>query len=665
MKPIIKTVTAILLGAILLVTNTNILAASTVKPVIKVDQISRTSLVAGETYDIEVTLKNVGNYTARNVEAALLEQTETPLNIETGVTTTYMDKLEEGKTIVMKVRISVDKEAKAGVYPIKVTGKYAKLVFAESTENTNFSLDETINFTVIKTEVFNNLTATVEPVRPLIAGQAGQLSLKLSDNSGAILKDVKVTMLENPTAGIKRKQDGAKTIDKIYKETVELKYDVLVDKEISGYLPVKFKVEYTDGDVGLKKEQELLLYAYVQGGEQGNLVIKSLSNSAYSVSDNSQVTVNLVLENTKDVVLKNVQVIATPEKGLIIMGQSAITIPEFGKGQKPFYFKVKAAKDLESGNYPINFKIVYEEGKKEIAGATSVYVNKTDTKNESVPRMVIDSFRLGEDKIYVGTQFNLELVVKNASNTKQVNNLKLMIEGVGEVKALLPIDKSSSTYIGKLGPNETYKVTIPYQVVSDINGGVYELNVNFEYEDASYKALKDVEKLYLPIYQQPRLEASDAKVVNPTETGYSLRMDFYNTGKVDIKNLMVDIKGDFETTNSKYYVGDFKVSKMDVYEVQIIGKAPEKVKGTIVFRYDDTFGKEIKVEKPFEATNPNYQNAQTSPNPEAEAQAEAEAKINSGFGFIGIILTVLPILLVLAVIGGVIYYIIRKRRKAK
>ena len=47
---------------------------------------------------------------------------------------------------------------------------------------------------------------------------------------------------------------------------------------------------------------------------------------------------------------------------------------------------------------------------------------------------------------------------------------------------------------------------------------------------------------------------------------YPVSLEFYNTGKVTLYNMMVKIEGDFQTENGQYYVGNFQSGNSEHFE---------------------------------------------------------------------------------------------------
>jgi hypothetical protein len=196
-------------------------------------------------------------------------------------------------------------------------------------------------------------------------------------------------------------------------------------------------------------------------------------------------------------------------------------VPTLAQEEKTFEFKVTAPKNMEKGNYPINITVNYGDKGEKVVGSTSLYVDNETTKNESAPRIIVENFKLSKDKIMVGDEVELDLTVKNASTSKSVKNLKAVISTNDGGKAFLPVNQSSSIYVGTLGVGETTDITIPYKVLNNIDGGVYELSLDFEFEDKDYKSFKDKETIYVPVYSEGKLMISDVHVGKELDNSYT------------------------------------------------------------------------------------------------------------------------------------------------
>lgn len=456
-------------------------------------------------------------------------------------------------------------------------------------------------------------------------------------------------------------------------ETKEISFEVqALEGATTKNYPMGILVEYN----GKKVNQYTGLYV-----ENST---KTVSLSDIKISDSSievgeSTTLTTMLTNSSDELLEEVIVKLSYDEALIPITQDAMSIYDLKPGEsKKVTFKVKATEASTSRNYSLTVEATFGEAvvlgnnavRPSVKQYIGVYVHNARSINgdKSTPRMVVESFTLSKDQIYVGDEFDLKFTVRNASIEKDVENLKVIVGSSDEGKTILPVNQSTSIYVGALGMRETRELTIPYKVLANSEGGVSVLTLNFEYDDTEDKSFKDTEKIFVPIYKKNKITASDVRVGKLLGNAYTLEMDFYNTGKIDIRNLMVDIKGDFETKNSNYYVGDFSTGRMDVYDVQIIGDAPQTISGTILFTYDDTFGEATTIEKEFSITNDQYMepmdmnemgNMGEMGNIEgANDMTNVEIPVEKST-------SKLPIILGVIALGVVAFFVIRKIRKRK
>jgi hypothetical protein len=176
---------------------------------------------------------------------------------------------------------------------------------------------------------------------------------------------------------------------------------------------------------------------------------------------------------------------------------------------------------------------------------------------------------------------------------------------------------------------------------------ICDINFNFTYEDEAGTIYSDLETIHIPVAEETALTASNVRIGNVRDDGYTLELDFYNTGKGILKNLMVDLEGEFEASNSNYYVGDLQSGRMDIYSVAVNGEIPEDFSGTVLFTYEDNAGRKNELEVPFEL---HYTK------PVVEPVITEENTKSGGFPYIAIVLLGL---------GGVVtYVVIRRKRKA-
>lgn len=189
------------------------------------------------------------------------------------------------------------------------------------------------------------------------------------------------------------------------------------------------------------------------------------------------------------------------------------------------------------------------------------------------------------------------------------------------------------------------------------------------YEENDQLKTNTMDDLFgIPVVQPAKLETSDVIVYEPAIVGEPVYItsEFYNMGKVTLSNLMVRVEGDFDTKESNYFVGNFEIGMSDYYEAPITPLMPGETKGLLVFTFEDSAGKEHRIEKEFTV---NAMDAAPVINP--NIPLDPNFPIDPGMypdmnGKPGSNIPIIPIAVGAGVIVLiVVFIIIRKRRKKR
>ncbi|MDG2774741.1 hypothetical protein HKB01_04830, partial [Vibrio parahaemolyticus] len=140
------------------------------------------------------------------------------------------------------------------------------------------------------------------------------------------------------------------------------------------------------------------------------------------------------------------------------------------------------------------------------------------------------------------------------------------------------------------------------------------LTAHFEYEDTNGNEYTATELIGVPVVQESKLETSEIGYVQEAYVGQPtpISVEFFNTGKVTLYNMMVKLEGDFQTENGQYFVGNFQSGSSEYFEGYVIPYQSGEVKGALVFSFEDSTGQMQEIRKEFtlnvmEMTpSPNY-----------------------------------------------------------
>ena len=109
----------------------------------------------------------------------------------------------------------------------------------------------------------------------------------------------------------------------------------------------------------------------------------------------------------------------------------------------------------------------------------------------------------------------------------------------------------------------------------------------------------------MPVVQQAKLEVGDVLPQGEFMVGGEtpLSIDYYNTGKANLSNVMIKIKGEglkFDTPS--YYKGAFAPGSQDTFMVNVTPDTPGQKKVELVWTFEDSMGVTQEVKKEYEFT---------------------------------------------------------------
>lgn len=350
---------------------------------------------------------------------------------------------------------------------------------------------------------------------------------------------------------------------------------------------------------------------------------------------NSKATISFDLENTGRLVAKNLKVQANSQdqNGLASRTVSIIQLKELAPGEKKnFSYDFMVTPSAETKNYPVELKVEYTDDSKAEAQSTSQIVgvfvkaptDKNDGKpvNESTPKLIIEDYYLEPQTIEAGKPFKLYLKFFNTNAKKAVKNIKIFLtsdtqESVGSgengqsgssmptASVFTPVDSSNTFYIANIAPGARIEKEISFTTVPDTAAKTYTVVANFEYEDAKANKYTDTAQIGVPVVQQAKLEVGDVLPQGEFMVGGEtpLSIDYYNTGKANLSNVMIKIKGEglkFDTPS--YYKGAFAPGSQDTFMVNVTPDTPGDKKIELVWTFEDSMGVTQEIKKEYEFT---------------------------------------------------------------
>ena len=285
-----------------------------------------------------------------------------------------------------------------------------------------------------------------------------------------------------------------------------------------------------------------------------------------------------------------------------------------GRGQVvEFLYHLRLSKKATVGVKQVDFNVTYRNDEGDLkSGTVSLFVNvrkglsPTSDKDTttSVPKLIIESYKLSSDKIYAGETFDLEFTIKNTSDNTNLQNVQIHIKDAGETATIVPASGGSNTlYISKIGKGQSSSQKVSLQTAPDATAKAYTLNVDFSYESASTNAAHTAnETIAVPILQKIRLKCDEPTVyddVSYLDSSTSMSIKMYNMGRSSVYNCIVDVEGNGLKLEESYFGGTLSAGSTLAADISVIPSEAGDIQGTVVISYEDVYGEPGEERLPF------------------------------------------------------------------
>lgn len=283
----------------------------------------------------------------------------------------------------------------------------------------------------------------------------------------------------------------------------------------------------------------------------------------------------------------------------------------------PLDYSFAIRKDAYSGYYPISMKIYYSTsstGDELETYETSFYVHvqnkeKEDEKGDfnehdrTKARVIVDGFVTNPETIIAGDEFDLTLIIKNASTDIAATNLLFTFESekVSESAVFTTESGSSSIALDRLGPGATKEIKLRLASKPGVDQRSYGLKVIAKFDSPEFKNAEESMSVDIPIRQIARLNTGTFDIMPESiNVGDEANIMFgiNNTGKVILYNVMVKFEADsIRTTDT--YVGNIKPGETGNVDCMVAGEAPTTDDGIVkvTITYEDENGEVSSEEK--------------------------------------------------------------------
>lgn len=592
-------------------------------------------------------------------------------------------ELRSGSSSSLSFKVKVDEMAEDRNYslPLKIT--YYDFDGIEQSPIT-----ETINIRVKNEKTSPQILVSrvdIMPSNTVSAGDVIAVGFALENIGTGPAKDLKISL-----GGLSN--EGFSLAKGVNSKTVQL---VEIGDKTYVYFELKAASRLTAGNYELimnmsykdiKNEtinEESNFFINVASGKDksSNLIIEKLQSPTGSIGQNKEVDISFDLRNQGQMDAKNIIIEARSEdqSGLVPKTVSTVKINSLAKGAtEKVNFKFLSTSSATTKNYPIEITVSYTDDfgeKGTLNQFVGVFVNAPEEGDPSKgkPRLIIDKYSFEPQLVKAGENFEMTLSFYNTSSNKTVRNIKIFLTAEaggsnpdgsgGGSSAFTPVDSSNTFFIDSIPPKGRVEKTITMFTIPDAIAKTHTITANFEYEDGSGNPLEDQERIGVPVVQNSRLETGELSYYPEAMIGQPMpvSLEFYNTGKVTLYNMMVKIEGDFQTENGSYYVGNFASGSSEYFEGMVIPNEPGELNGAVVFTYEDSTGQEQELRKDFTL------NVMDMP-PMEEFPGDFEPPMDDmkPGGIKGILKSKwlwISLISILVLVGGIVFY--KKKKKQK
>ncbi len=633
---------------------------------------------AGQEVEINFSIKNAGRIPARNVSITPIMPGESnPFSLNSANQIYNIDRINPSSSEEMNIRFKVSENVADGTYPVELKFKYqnAHNIIGEYSQTINIQV---INFNKSPQLFISNVKTDPENLK---AGESAKLTIDFDNKGNIRTEDISVS-IDGFTNEAFFLENGAN------KEFVpfidggsssKVNFNIKSNKKITtgGHeLTVIFK--YKSGTEIIEDSQKIFLNIGAKDGKNSNINITNLSFPTSSIRPGNNFVMNFNLKNTGLLEARNIIVKAeSSDEAVVPTSQSIRKIDKLSSGEEiKLSFAFMPTEGSTTRNYPISIVIEYEddlnedsENKYVLTQYGGIYVynppkkeDKDDKdKPQSKPKLIIDKYSFEPSIVKAGENFTMNLSFYNTNSTKTVQNIKIFLtsdekteegKSSGGNSVFTPVDTSNTFYIDSIAPKGRVDKTIKMFTVPDAKAKTYTIVANFEYEDAKATEYTATELIGVPVIQNAKLDIGEINLPQEIyqDQPESISVEFYNTGKVTLYNLMVRLEGNFKKEMASNYIGNFEMGNSEMFDTTISSSDIGELKGEMVFTYEDSSGESIEERIPF-STNV----IEGFPEEEYPPEMPPEEKSNTKWIIIGIVGALL-----LAFIGFKIY----KKRKA-
>ncbi len=580
----------------------------------------------GESIKVPIKIKNNSDFDAKNISINVEIDGSNDIYID-GSGYDSISSISAGKSKEASFRVKIDENAKRSSAVMQVSISYENY---DSYYTREYKTTEKIYIRVSnKTDSPRVVVKDVEftPDKYVNAGDEVLVGFRLKNEGQNTAKDIKISLdgLSSEGFFLSNGLNNKIVAELGRRQTVYVYFELKSsDKIKSGSYPLEMNLSYKDEkdeEFEYKDVSKFFLNINSDKNRNSNLIMENIKYPEGPIGQNKEVDISFNIRNQGQTDAENIIIKAesTNIEGLVPKSVSTIKIDTLPPGEtQEVHFKFLTTKSAETKNYPIEIKIEYrdeflddDEDPHTLNQYVGVFSQSPDDDNKSVPKLIIDKYNFEPQLVSAGQTFQMNLSFFNTNSMKSVKNIKIFLTSEGGTdpkneqtagsSVFTPVDSSNTFYIDSIPPKGRVQKAIKMFTVPDALARTHTITANFEYEDSKGEAYTATELIGVPVIQQSKLDVGEINYSPEAYVGEStpISVEFYNTGKVTLYNMMVKLEGDFKVENGQYYIGNFDSGTSESFEGYVIPNSEGELTGNVVFTYEDSTGQMQELKKEF------------------------------------------------------------------
>ncbi|ABR46597.1 S-layer domain-like protein [Alkaliphilus metalliredigens QYMF] len=443
----------------------------------------------------------------------------------------------------------------------------------------------------------------------LVAGQNQPVTLTIENTGDLVAKNIEVQLTGVEANGISliTPIDTHKIDQMEGKEKKEVFYTIVADDNLEDGtyvldLIMKYKDEYNKAYEG---ESKVRIPVVASSSVETSFSLEKLNYPETAIEPHTDFTISFDLKNTGAEDAQKVKVSIDGGEGILPKSMPIKNIGNLVAGkQQPVEFTLFAKEGIEDKNYPIQITVEYEtdSGRTKEMKSFEQYVGvfvKDKKTSAGAPKIIVDQYDYDGEYVKAGEPFDLTVSFLNTNHEKTVKNIRVSISSTGDVFA--PVTGSNSFFISEITSQGSTMKNISLRPKVDAEYDTHNLFIDIEYEDDQGEAYSVKEMVGIPVVQNVTLMIDEVMTSPENYSGNptALSVEFYNTGRALIRNLVIRTEGDIDITEGSLYIGNLEPGKNNYYDVTVTPREPGTTTGRMIFEYDDEIDQHYVVEKEF------------------------------------------------------------------